>query len=143
MAGCGPENIFKSFRDRAREHEIVYIQPAKPAINPDIERFNRSYRQEILDIYLFESIEHAQMFDIDRVFECFACLSISQYIGVMVEFFYDLVGGIMEWVHVFGVQSFCSVLFEVKDPIAGFVYWCLGDGCVLMHVGEEREGGFS
>lgn len=57
-----PENIAKSMQAWAREHhiELLYIQPGKPAQNAYIERFNRSYRQEVLDMYLFDSIEQVQ-----------------------------------------------------------------------------------
>lgn len=58
----GPENISGHFQRWAKEHniEIIYIQPGKPAQNGYIERFNRSYREAILDSYLFTTIAQVQ-----------------------------------------------------------------------------------
>ena len=58
----GPENISKHFMAWAssRGIHIKYIQPGKPAQNAYIERFNRSYREAVLDMYLFRSIGEAQ-----------------------------------------------------------------------------------
>ena len=58
----GPENIASHFKLWANLHkiEIQYIQPGKPAQNGYIERFNRSYREEVLNMYLFDHIEQAQ-----------------------------------------------------------------------------------
>lgn len=58
----GPENISKQFKAWAKEHavEVIYIQPGKPAQNAYIERFNRTYRESILNQYLFMSIDHVQ-----------------------------------------------------------------------------------
>ena len=54
----GPELLAQAFVDWCADHRIAvhYIQPGKPDQNAYIERFNRSYRTEILDAYLFESI---------------------------------------------------------------------------------------
>ena len=58
----GPENISKEMVKWAKKHNvhILYIQPGKPAQNAYIERFNRTYREEVLDMYLFRNIADVQ-----------------------------------------------------------------------------------
>ncbi len=58
----GPENISSVMVNWARIHGVTiqYIQPGKPAQNAYIERFNRTYREEVLDMNLFHDIHHVQ-----------------------------------------------------------------------------------
>jgi putative transposase len=58
----GPENIAKTMKAWAekRNVKIEYIEPGEPAQNGYIERFNKTYREEVLDMHLFKSIEHVQ-----------------------------------------------------------------------------------
>lgn len=59
----GPENISKEMIAWAKQNgvHIHHIQPGKPAQNAYIERFNRTYREEILDMYLFRNVSDVQM----------------------------------------------------------------------------------
>jgi putative transposase len=54
----GPEFLSHTLVDYCNQHEIKlkYIQPGKPTQNAFIERFNRSYREDILNAYLLESL---------------------------------------------------------------------------------------
>ena len=54
----GPEFTAQPFVDWCAEHRVAihYIQPGKPDQNAYIERFNRSYRTELLNAHLFESL---------------------------------------------------------------------------------------
>ena len=59
----GPELTAEAFVEwcRRKDIEVRYIQPGKPDQNAYIERFNRSYREEVLSAYVFESIEQVQL----------------------------------------------------------------------------------
>lgn len=58
----GPEFLSNLFIDFCQEKEIGirYIQPGKPVQNAFIERFNRLFREDVLDAYLFENIHQVR-----------------------------------------------------------------------------------
>ncbi len=54
----GPELTSYAFTEWCKEQEIAlrFIQPGKPDQNAFIERFNRTYREEVLNAFLFDAI---------------------------------------------------------------------------------------
>jgi putative transposase len=58
----GPEFLAQAFVEWCAGHgtAIHHIQPGKPDQNAYIERFNRTYRTEVLNAHLFESLEELQ-----------------------------------------------------------------------------------
>lgn len=59
----GPDPISSAFTERAASKGIAirYIQPGKPYQNAFIERFNRTYRTEVLEAHLFAKLEQVQV----------------------------------------------------------------------------------
>lgn len=58
----GPELVSQSLAQWAADNgvELMFTQPGKPTQNAYIERFNRSYRTEVLDCYVFESLHEVR-----------------------------------------------------------------------------------
>lgn len=54
----GPEFISEALALWAKRHgvELRFIQPGKPMQNGYVERFNRTYREEVLNSYIFETL---------------------------------------------------------------------------------------
>jgi len=59
----GPEFTSNDFKQwcELRQIKHIRIQPGKPSQNGFIERFNRTFREDILDAYIFESIDQLNM----------------------------------------------------------------------------------
>lgn len=55
----GPEFISKCLTQwcEARKITLQYIQPGQPSQNAYIERFNRLFREDVLDAYVFEDLK--------------------------------------------------------------------------------------
>jgi len=58
----GPELISITLADWAEEHNVLleFIKPGRPMQNGFIERFNRSYREAVLDMYIFQSLHEVR-----------------------------------------------------------------------------------
>ena len=55
----GPEFISKEYKEWCKRNDItpIYSEPGKPMQNGYIERLNRTFREDVLDAYLFTTIQ--------------------------------------------------------------------------------------
>lgn len=65
----GPELISLAMAEWAEEHqvELEFIQPGKPTQNSYIERFNRTYREEVLNLYVFSRLSEVKQITDDWI----------------------------------------------------------------------------
>lgn len=65
----GPEFISSILADwcNSKGIKLHHIQPGKPNQNSYIERFNRSYRQDVLDAHLFEDLDQVRLYSDDFI----------------------------------------------------------------------------
>lgn len=58
----GPEFISVALADWAEKNHVIldFIQPGKPTQNSFIERFNRTYRTEVLNLYIFHKLSEVK-----------------------------------------------------------------------------------
>ena len=58
----GPEFLAQSLLEWGKANRVLiyHIQPGRPTQNAFIERFNRTYRNEVLSLYLFRSLEQVR-----------------------------------------------------------------------------------
>jgi len=85
----GPEFLAHRLQQWAREHCVAwhFIQPGKPAQNAFIERLNRTFREDVLDAYLFSDLREVQemafdwmeMYNTTRPHEALGNLSPQQF----------------------------------------------------------------
>ena len=58
----GPEFVARALEAWAENHgvELKPIEPSKPTQNGYVERFNRTFRQEVLDVYAFSDLDEVR-----------------------------------------------------------------------------------
>ncbi len=65
----GPEFLSHQLHEWGKANRVLiyHIQPGRPTQNAFIERFNRTYRNEVLNLYLFQSLEQVREITAQRM----------------------------------------------------------------------------
>ena len=87
----GPELVSIAMAEWAEDHGVAldFIQPGKPTQNSFIERFNRTYREEVLDLYVFSRLsevrditeEWLRQYNEERPHEALGNLTPAEYLA--------------------------------------------------------------
>lgn len=88
----GPELVSLALAEWAENHgvDLGFIQPGKPTQNSFIERFNRTYREEVLDLYIFFRLsevrditeEWLRQYNEERPHQALGNLTPAEYLAV-------------------------------------------------------------
>ena len=65
----GPEFISSELASWAERHDVMidFIKPGSPYQNGFVERFNRTYREDVLDLYLFSNLDEVRQITDDWI----------------------------------------------------------------------------
>jgi putative transposase len=88
----GPEFVSVALADWAERRGVMleFIQPGKPTQNSFVERFNRTFREEVLDFYVFSRLSEVReitedwlkQYNEQRPHEALGNLTPSEYLAV-------------------------------------------------------------
>ncbi|WP_043640964.1 integrase core domain-containing protein, partial [Desulfovibrio sp. TomC] len=88
----GPELVSMALADWAEKRgvDLEFIQPGKPTQNSYIERFNRTFRHEVLDFYIFSNLREVReivedwlkQYNEQRPHESLGDLTPSEYLAI-------------------------------------------------------------